>query len=88
MESTEYTSYQKAGKIAQEVVKLLKAETKPGVSLLEIAEKGEAKIRELGGKIAFPINISMNEIGAHYTPFPRTRQYSAMTSSRSTLAPM
>lgn len=73
MESTEYTSYQKAGKIAQEVVKLLKAETKPGVSLLEIAEKGEAKIRELGGKIAFPINISMNEIGAHYTPVPQDK---------------
>ena len=73
MDSTEYTSYQKAGEIAKEVVKLLKAEIKPGVSLLKIAETGESKIRELGGKPAFPINTSLNEIGAHYTPIPNDK---------------
>ena len=74
MNSTEYTNYQKAGEIAKEAVKLLKKETKPGVSLLSLAEKGENKIRELGGKPAFPINISINEIGAHYSPIPNDKK--------------
>ena len=30
----------------------------------------EAKIRELGGEVGFPVNISMNNIAAHYTPIP------------------
>ena len=36
--------------------------------ILEIAEKIENKIVELGGGIAFPVNISINDIAAHYTP--------------------
>jgi len=36
--------------------------------LIEIAEKIENKIIELGGKSAFPTNLSMNDIAAHYTP--------------------
>ena len=35
---------------------------------MEIAEKIESKIIELGGKPAFPTNLSINEIAAHYTP--------------------
>jgi methionyl aminopeptidase len=36
--------------------------------ILEIAEKIEDKIKEMGGKPAFPVNISINENAAHYTP--------------------
>ena len=36
--------------------------------LLEIAELIENKIIELGGKPAFPTNLSINEVAAHYTP--------------------
>jgi methionyl aminopeptidase len=36
--------------------------------LLEIAEKIEEKIKELGGEAAFPTNLSINNIAAHYTP--------------------
>jgi len=74
MNSKEYTNYQKSGEIAQQVVKLLQKETTPGASLFELAEKGESKIRELGGKPAFPINISINEIGAHYSPIPNDKK--------------
>ena len=41
---------------------------KKGVSLLEVAEKVEKKIFELGGEIAFPPQISLNHIAAHYCP--------------------
>lgn len=58
----------KAGEIASETKKYAKTIVKPGVPLLEIAEKIEAKIEELGGKPAFPTNLSINNIAAHYTP--------------------
>jgi methionyl aminopeptidase len=57
-----------AGKIAQDVKRYIKPFVKKGIPLLELAEKIEAKINELGGKPAFPTNLSINEIAAHYTP--------------------
>ena len=35
---------------------------------LELAEFVENEIIELGGAIAFPCNVSVNEVTAHYTP--------------------
>jgi len=58
----------KAGKIASQIKKYIKPIIKEGTPLLEIAEKIEDKITELGGKPAFPTNLSINEIAAHYTP--------------------
>jgi methionyl aminopeptidase len=58
----------KAGKIAREIKTWIKPQIKKGISLLELAEKIESKILELGGKPAFPTNLSINEIAAHYTP--------------------
>lgn len=58
----------KAGDISIEVKKYAKSIIKKGMPLLEIADKIEAKIVELGGKPAFPVNLSINEIAAHYTP--------------------
>jgi methionyl aminopeptidase len=57
-----------AGKIAQDVKKWIKPFVKKDTPLLEIAEKIENKIIELKGKPAFPTNLSINEIAAHYTP--------------------
>jgi len=58
----------KVGKIAAEVREYAKSIIKKDMPLLEIAEKIEAKIEELGAKPAFPTNLSINEIAAHYTP--------------------
>lgn len=57
-----------AGQISKKAKDYAREITKKGVPLLEIAEKIEGKIRELGGKLAFPVNLSINEIAAHYTP--------------------
>jgi methionyl aminopeptidase len=57
-----------AGQIAQEVKKYIRPYVKKGTPLLEIAEKIESKIYELKGKPAFPTNLSINEIAAHFTP--------------------
>ena len=58
----------KAGKIASKIKKFARNLIKKDMPLLEIAEKIEDKIRELGGEPAFPVNLSINEIAAHYTP--------------------
>lgn len=58
----------KAGKIAGEIKKYARTIIKKGTPLLEIAEKIEEKIINLGGKPAFPVNLSINDIAAHYTP--------------------
>lgn len=58
----------RAGEIAKKVKEYAKTIVKPGVPLLEIAEKIEADIIKHGGKPAFPVNLSINNIAAHYTP--------------------
>jgi len=68
MEEKELEKWRQAGKIAGQVLLYAKSITKPQVPLLEIAEKVEAKIKELGAKSAFPINLSINEIAAHSSP--------------------
>lgn len=62
--------YRKAGKIAADVRRYSATIIKPGAKLLDVAELIEKKIIELGGGIAFPVNLSMNQFAAHYTPVP------------------
>ncbi len=68
MEKEVLEKYEKARKISDEILPFAKDLVKEGASILEIAEKIENKIKELGAKPAFPINISINEVAAHYTP--------------------
>ncbi len=58
----------KAGKIGAEILTFAKSQAKPGILLLDLAEKIDKKILELGAKPAFPINLSINHMAAHYTP--------------------
>lgn len=60
--------YLRAGKIASSVREKSKKWVIAGARLLDVAEKIEAEIRGQGGELAFPVNISVNEIAAHYTP--------------------
>lgn len=68
MEKSEIENLKLAGKIAKQAVEYSKSIAKKGTPLLELAEKIEAKIIELKGKPAFPVNLSINEVAAHYTP--------------------
>jgi len=61
-------NYRKAGQISKQVKEYAKNLIKPDMLLFEIAEKIEAKIIELGAEVAFPINLSIDDIAAHYTP--------------------
>jgi methionyl aminopeptidase len=68
MEKEEISKIKKAGEIHRKVMAYAREIVKPGVKLLEIADKIDAKIAELGGKAAFPVNLSVNEVAAHSTP--------------------
>ncbi len=67
MDQEETANFRKAGQILKEVMEYARGLVKPEMKLLEIAEKIEEKIIKLGGKPAFPVNLSMNDIAAHYT---------------------
>ncbi|MEM7819804.1 MAG: type II methionyl aminopeptidase [Candidatus Aenigmatarchaeota archaeon] len=68
MEEEILQKYLLAGKIASEVREESKKIVEPGIKLLKLAEKIETLIKEKGGLPAFPVNISINDIAAHYTP--------------------
>lgn len=60
--------YIEAGRIAAEIREASKTLVKIDAKILDIAEKIETLIKEKGAEPAFPVNISINEIAAHYTP--------------------
>lgn len=68
MEKQEIQKITEAGQIAKQAVEYAKSLIKPDMLLLEIANKIEEKIHQLKAKPAFPVNLSINEIAAHFTP--------------------
>lgn len=66
--SEEIEKLKQAGEITKKVKTFAREIIKKDVPLLEIANKIDDKITELGGKPAFPLNLSINEIAAHSTP--------------------
>ncbi|MFB6223576.1 MAG: type II methionyl aminopeptidase [Haloarcula sp.] len=68
LDAEQYEKCREAGEILAQVRDEAAERVEVGVSHLEIAEWAEDKIRELGGKPAFPVNISIDEEAAHATP--------------------
>ncbi len=74
MDKEQLNKYKLAGKIAAQLLNYAKKICKQEVKLIDIAEKVEEKLLVLNQKyncnarFAFPINISINEIAAHYSP--------------------
>ena len=68
MEQEILDKYIKAGKIAAEVRDYGCGLVKKDVLVVEIAEKIDRKILELKAKPAFPVNISINDMAAHWHP--------------------
>ena len=57
----------KAGKIAARVLSEVSKEIKPGVKVYRICILAEKLIVKYGGNPAFPTNVGINHIAAHYT---------------------
>ena len=64
MDETE--KYIEAGRIAAEALRYGAGMIRIGESLLDVTEKIEQKIIDMGGEFAFPPQISLNETAAHY----------------------
>ncbi len=58
------------GEVHSSILEGLVTRVKEGIKLIDIAEESEVEIRERGYEPAFPTNISLNQMAAHYTPFP------------------
>ncbi len=48
----------------------MRSQVKEGMLIIDVCEKVEGTIRAKGGKPAFPCNVSVNEVAAHYTAPP------------------
>lgn len=68
MDDQIYEKYQRAGKIAAAARSLGADAIKEGVSFLDIVNRIESHIKKEGGSIAFPVNIAVNDLAAHFTP--------------------
>jgi len=68
MEKEILDKYTRAGEIAAQVLNYAKGIVKENMLVVELAEKIDKKIAELGAKPAFPVNISINDMAAHYHP--------------------
>jgi methionyl aminopeptidase len=65
-----FENYIKAGKIASEVREFARNQDHTGRTLSEICNDVENEIIKKGGEPAFPVNVSLNDIAAHYTAEP------------------
>jgi len=66
--------YLNAGKIAAQVRENARKKYHVGSTLYEICESIEKEIIQKGGKPAFPVNTSLNEVAAHYTAEPNDQR--------------
>jgi methionyl aminopeptidase len=64
----EVDDLRKACRIASEALEYGKILIKKDSDLLDIAKKVDEKILNLGGEIAFPSQLSMNDLAAHFCP--------------------
>lgn len=69
MNETVFDNYMKAGEIAATARDKGISRIKPGVSYKEIVDEIESIIIGKGAGIAFPTNISVNHVAAHFTPY-------------------
>ena len=60
--------YLQAGKIAKEALSLAKESAREGATAISVATAVETLIGDRGAACAFPINICINHVAAHYTP--------------------
>ena len=60
-------SYIKAGKIVSDIRSEASKMIKDGTLVIDLVEYVESEILKTGAEIAFPCNVSLNEVAAHYT---------------------
>jgi len=59
-----------AGRVLRETREEMRSFVREGLRVLEVCERAEALIKSKGALPAFPCNVSINEVAAHYTSPP------------------
>lgn len=62
--------FRQSGKILRETREEMRGIVEENMLAIDICEKIEGLIHKKGGKPAFPVNVSINEVAAHYTSPP------------------
>ena len=72
----DYEPYFRIGKTLEKLLSEESKKIRPGDKLIDICERIENRIIDQGLFPAFPVNISINEIAAHYTaPLMTSQKY-------------
>ena len=66
----ELDKFRISGKILREAREEMKGQVRENMLVIDLCKKVEGLIRSKGGKPAFPCNVSINEVAAHYTSPP------------------
>ena len=74
MNIDELEKWKEAGKLAHDALHFGKKLIEEGKSMLDITEKIENYVCNNGGKLAFPTNLAINNVGAHWTPSTKTTE--------------
>ena len=69
-DNEELAKFRLSGKILRETREEMRLFVRDNMSILEVCEKTESLIKAKGGKPAFPVNVSTDDIAAHYTAVP------------------
>lgn len=69
-----YEKFRLSGKILRDVREEIKSYVREDMMVIDICEKAEDLIRRKGAKPAFPCNVSINEVAAHYTSPPSDKR--------------
>lgn len=70
MDDEELSKWVRAGNVAGRARDLGASMVEEGVTYVEVADTVEDFIRDEGAEVAFPVNIALNDVAAHYTPRP------------------
>ncbi len=62
--------FRRSGRILRETREEMKSFVYEGLRVIDVCEHAEQLIRKKGGKPAFPCNVSIDEVAAHYTSPP------------------
>ncbi len=70
MDAEEFKKWQKAGRVAAEALEYGRSLIKSGAVIREVCDKIDQKIIDLGAKPAWPTQVGLNAVAAHFTPDP------------------
>jgi len=72
-DNEELEKFRLSGRILRDTREEIRSFVRENMPIIEVCEKTEAIIRAKGGKPAFPCNVSINEVAAHYTSPPEDK---------------